>query len=826
MISVRGAREHNLQNISLDIPAGQLTVITGLSGSGKSSLLFDTLFAMGRSRFLETIPANSRRQVRLPQPPDVDRISGLPPVLSLAQHRGHQQTRATLLSIADLSRHFQLWYARMGTAHCPNCGQEVVRQTVEEIVDRVMRLEERRKVMILAPVITHQTGGHKELLTQLASRGFVRARIDGELRELADCPELTPRKKHTIEVVIDRIVVKEGIEDRLTESVRLSLREGNETCLISLQTNDGWEDRIYSSRYACADCDLAFMPLEPRTFSHFSPYGACLECEGRGFIEDNPNQHCPTCYGAGLNAFSRNVRYLDVTFPECLSGSVEESLSFWESIPEPDDEDPIQKQIYQRLQPQIVQRLQVLKEMGLGYLTLNRPAVTLSGGEYQRARLAAVLAGGLTHVAYLLDEPTSGLHAADAEKLLASLQRLRDRGNSVLVVEHDPIIIKGADHLIELGPGAGELGGTVIFEGTPETLSQQTDTPTARLLSAQHETSTSREREVSQHINLNNVRCHNISGIDVEIPLNALVALSGVSGSGKSTLVHDVLKPSLSNIINRNEQQCVHCDSITGEKTITALRVVDQAPLGRNGRSNPATATGMWNEVRRIFSGTREAKLRGFKAERFSFQSSSGRCGRCKGGGELRYRQAMLPDVKTVCPICRGRRFNDQTLSIRYKGLHVADVLDLSLNEASQFFESFPIVSARLQVLCEMGLGYLKLGQPAPTLSGGEAQRIKLAAELGKLKAGPTLFLLDEPTAGLHAEDVGRLIELFQRLVDEGHTVLVIEHELQMLASADWLIDLGPGAGVAGGEIVATGRPSEVAKVKESLTGQALQEFG
>ncbi|MBD3675418.1 MAG: excinuclease ABC subunit UvrA [Planctomycetaceae bacterium] len=824
-ISVRGAREHNLKNISLDIPAKRLVVITGLSGSGKSSLLYDTLFAAGRLRFLETVPNSSRRQVRLPQPPNVDQITGLPPVLTLAQHRGHQSVRATLLTLADLSRHLQLWFARMGTAHCPQCGQEVVRQTVEEIVERIMRLEDRRKVMILAPVVRGKTGAQKELLASLASRGFVRARIDGELVEFADANGLAPRQKHDVEVVIDRIIVKEGIEDRLTESVRLALREGNETCLISMQTDDGWEDRLYSSRYACVDCDLAFAPLESRSFSPFSPYGACAECDGKGVVGEE-NEICPECRGTCLNAFSRNVRYQDMTFPECLSGSVDDALIFWQSVsPLADETDPVRTEIFQRLQPQIVQRLQVLKEVGLGYLTLDRRAVTLSGGEYQRARLSAVLAGGLTHVAYLLDEPTSGLHAADAARLLKSLQRLRDRGNSVIVVEHDPLLIAGADHLIELGPGAGRAGGEIIAQGTPDELRQLAETPTSRLLSGDSYAQSSLERPVDQTLRLTGVRCHNLSGIDVEIPLGAFVALSGVSGSGKSTLVHDVCQPTRRKILNRDDQPCVRCETIEGADAIHALRVVDQSPLGQNGRSNPATATGIWNEVRRIFSGTKEAKLRGFNASRFSFQSSAGRCGRCKGRGELRYRQAMLPDVKTVCPSCRGRRFNEQTLSILYKGRNVADVLEMSLLEAAAFFVSFPVVAERLQVLCEMGLGYLQLGQPAPTLSGGEAQRIKLATELGKLKSGPTLFLLDEPTSGLHADDVKRLIGLFQRLVEEGHTVLVIEHELQMLAAADWLIDLGPGAGVHGGEIVAVGSPQQLAENSKSLTGRALRNL-
>jgi len=824
-ISVQGAREHNLKNISVDIPAGKLVVITGLSGSGKSSLLDDTLFASGRLRFLETVPHNSRRQVRLPQPPNVEQISGLPPVLTLAQHRGHQSVRATLLTLADLSRQLQLWYARMGTAHCPSCGQEVVRQTVDEVVERVMRLEERRKVMILAPVVRGDTGGQKELLAALATRGFVRARVDGELMEVAELSGLTPRQKHDVQVVIDRIIVKEGIEDRLTESIRLALREGNETCLVSMQTDGGWEDRLYSSRYACVDCDLAFAPLESRSFSPHSPYGACPECDGKG-VDGDESESCPECRGSCLNVFSRNVRYQDITYPECLSGAVDDALAFWETVSPPIDEaDPVRMEIFQRLQPQIVQRLQVLKEVGLGYLTLDRRAVTLSGGEYQRARLSAVLAGGLTNVAYLLDEPTCGLHAADAAQLLESLTQLRDRGNSVIVVEHDPLLIAGADHLIELGPGAGREGGEIIAEGTPDEFRAFAETPTSRLLAGKSQSSSSRNRSVDKKLQLTGVRCHNLSGIDVEIPLSAFVLLSGVSGSGKSTLVHDVLKPTIRNVLNRDDEPCVRCETLKGMESIHALRVVDQSPLGRNGRSNPATATGLWDEVRRIFAGTKEAKLRGFKAARFSFQSSAGRCGRCKGRGELRYRQVMLPDVKTVCPTCRGRRFNDQTMSILFKGLSVADVLELSLQEALAFFDSFPLIAERLRVLCELGLGYLQLGQPAPTLSGGESQRIKLATELGKLKAGPTLFLLDEPTSGLHAEDVERLIELFQRLVDEGHSVLVIEHELQMLCAADWIIDLGPGAGVHGGEIVAAGRPEDVSKFDNSLTGRALKEL-
>ncbi|HUG19221.1 MAG TPA: excinuclease ABC subunit UvrA [Planctomycetaceae bacterium] len=824
-ISIRGASEHNLKEIDLELPIGKLVAITGVSGSGKSSLLFDTIFVEGHRRFLETAAFSGRGSIAIPAPPAVRSIVNLPPVIALSQQRGRFSTRNTLAMLADLAAPLRLLFAKLGTAHCPECSREVSRQTVEQIVARILRLEERRKVMILAPVVRGKKGAHKQLLEQLANRGFVRVRIDDELCELDPLPQLKAGRAHSIDVVIDRIIVKPGIQDRLTESVELALREGNETCLIAEQLEGGWNDRLYSSRYACPDCDLSFAPLESRSFNPNSPYGACLECEGSGWSQEIEQPIlCHDCEGSGLCPFSHRVTFAEQPFPHIMSRSVAEAREFFESL-EIREEDPIRRKVLELLLPEIRQSLHTLDRVGLGYLQLNRTVPSLSAGEFQRARLSAILTGGFSGTAYLLDEPTAGLHSSDSERLIAILKELCDKGNSVIVVEHDMAVIQLADHVIELGPGAGVEGGSLLFSGPPEELQDLPASPTAQALAGEAIPTNNTRRIPRTFLRIEGAACHNLNNLDVEIPLGVLACVSGVSGSGKSTLVHDVLHPTLRNTIDRTERPTVGCRGLSGTEALFAVRFVDQSPLGRNGRSNPATATGIWNEVRRILAGTREAKLRGFPASRFSFQSSVGRCEVCKGRGERVFRMPFLPEVRTICPQCRGTRFNSQTLSISYKGMNAADILDLSLTSACEFFASFPLLSNRLNVLCELGLGYLKLGQPAPTLSGGEAQRIKLAAELGKTNAGPTLFLLDEPTSGLHMCDIALLLKVLHQLIEAGHSILAIEHHPHVLAAADWIIDLGPGAGPEGGHLVASGSPEIIAESPISKTGQVLAEI-
>ncbi len=823
-LRVRGARENTLQNLDVDFPLDALVVVTGVSGSGKSSLLYDTIHREGRRRFLETLGRGGRSAPVLPAPPDVDLIDGLPPVLALAQDRGSLRAAQTLADVADLTASLRLLFARAGIAHCPQCGRRVERRTAEEIVATILRLEERKKALILAPIVRGQRGAHRDRLKQLASAGFVRVRIDGVMHEADHLPELAPGTRHDVEIVIDRIIVKPGMEDRLLESVRLALREGNETCLISEETATGWSDRLYSARYACPDCDLGFPPLEVRSFNPASPAGQCLACRGAGTSE--AGTACTVCNGERLAAFSRRVTFAGITYPALVSRTVDAAREFFDALDESSANESGSQTIRRVLDlifPELRRRLVALADLGLGYLTLDRAAGSLSGGELQRARLASVLAGGLTDVCYLLDEPTSGLHALDSERLLTILRRLRDEGNSVLVIEHDPAIFRGADWLIELGPGAGPAGGRLIATGTPDDFRRRGLTPTERVLAVATTFAQSDCEPDRGAIVIRGATSRNLCAIDVTIPRQSLTGIAGVSGSGKSTLVEEVLLPTLRRRFEGDRDAVVHCRELTGVDSLIAVRVVDQSPLGRGGRSTPATVTGLWDELRRVFAGTRWAKLRGFKASRFSFLSPEGRCEACRGRGEQVHRLPYLPEVRTLCPACRGRRFNPQTLAVEYRGHSVADVLDMTIGAARTEFAAFPLIAAKLDTLAEIGLGYLQLGQPAPSLSGGEAQRIRLAAELGKLNPGPTLFLLDEPTAGLHPHDVGRLIALLRRIVDAGHTVVTIEHQLAVLAACNWLIDLGPGAGEAGGRVVAEGSPARVARNDASATGQALR---
>ena len=867
-ICVRGARVHNLQNVSVDIPRHQLVVITGVSGSGKSSLAFDTLFAEGQRRYLETLSSQTRAYLDQIPAADVDEIDGLPPTLSVEQHVGHLHPRGTLATTTGIHEFLRLLYARVGTAHCPQCQRVLSPQTTQAVVDSILSLEAGRKAMILAPLIRGKKGAHKELFEKICREGFVRARVDGEIIDASSPPDLKKTKFHDIDVVVDRIIVKEGLRARLQESVETGLRHGNGSCIVChevLQEADatGWSDRLYSSRFACPDCQLSFNEVEPRTFSFNSPYGACPTCEGLGVRPEQPTLTCPDCQGARLAPIGRGVTIDDVPIHNFLarpiSGAEEWIGRFRETavlapFPLP------QRLVLERLVPEIHSRLQFLREVGVDYLSLDRPTNTLSGGEYQRARIAGCLGGGLIGVCYILDEPTIGLHPRDTERLLASLMALRDKGNSVIVVEHDMEVVGRADYVIDLGPGAGRDGGRLIAAGTPEEIARHPESLTAKYL-VRPPVSTAagsspkilggKTPEGTQPnlgtLRLSAATARNLKSVSVEFPLGALTCVTGVSGSGKSSLVMETLVPKLRAILAQRDfrtgaapaqvTQSKHDPNknaadgipgvISGSEQIDRLIEVDQSPLGRNARSNPATVSGMWDEIRRLFARTRDARVRGFRAARFSFNAAGGRCEECHGQGTRRVSLQFLPDLEVICPVCRGARFNHQTLQVLFRGKSVADILNMRIDEAARFFENFADLHHMLKTFVDVGLGYLALGQSATTLSGGEAQRIKLASELGRNTTGRTLYVLDEPTTGLHPADVERLLELLKRLTAAGHTVIVVEHQLDMIAQADWLIDLGPEGGQQhGGHLVATGPPSQVALCLASHTGRALREKG
>ena len=854
VIGVRGARVHNLRNISVDIPRDRLVVITGVSGSGKSSLAFDTLFAEGQRRYLETLSPGSREFIRqLPQP-DVDLVSGLPPTISVDQRSGSARIRSTLATMTGIYDYLRLLYARAGQAHCPDCGIPVSQQSVETIVERILALEERRKVMILAPLVAGRKGAHREVFEKISRAGFVRARVDGEVIDTADAPDLERSKSHTIEAIVDRIVVKPGIESRLAESVELALQHGEGSCLVSDLDDGEWRDRLYSSRYCCPQCGTSFPPLEPRTFSFNSPYGACSSCRGLGRVPDENGTRsrsdrrelfarpaCPDCDGSRLAQIPRAVSYNGVAIHELAGMTVSECAAFINPCltaladegvqnTEPGLE-PEAAQAAKAILPDVASRLEFLRQVGVHYLTLDRPAPTLSGGEFQRARLAGCLGSGLTGVAYLLDEPTIGLHARDTGRMIDVLMRLRDQGNSVLVVEHDEAIMRAADWLIDLGPGAGAQGGEITASGSPQSLDPSCSL-TARFLSSEPEAISSARRPIDREsmLRLEGASLHNLKNVNLELPLGRLTAVTGVSGSGKTSLIAHTLVPALRLVMSSRAEidwasSGLSLQRLTGHEQLDRLIVVDQSPIGRSGRSNPATQCGIWNEIRRVFAKTREARLRGFRARRFSFNSPEGRCPACQGRGTQRIEMGFLPDVFVECAECCGARFNRQTLDVTFRGRNVAEVLDLRVDEAASFFENIPRVKAILDVMLDVGLGYLKLGQSALTLSGGESQRVRLAAELGKGGYERTLFVLDEPTTGLHPHDVAQLLSLLQRLVEQGHSVLVVEHDLSVVDAADWVIDLGPEGGDEGGEIVAAGAPPEIRERGDvSHTAQALTQ--
>jgi excinuclease ABC subunit A len=929
-ISVRGAREHNLRNIDIDLPRDQLVVITGLSGSGKSSLAFDTIYAEGQRRYVESLSAYARQFLGQMQKPDVDHIEGLSPAVSIDQKTTSRNPRSTVGTVTEIYDYLRLLFARVGIPHCPICGRVIVRQTPQQIVDRVRELPEGTKFIVLAPVVKSRKGEFGKLLEDLKKEGFTRVRVDGQVRGLEEEIPLDKKYRHDIEVVVDRLVLKPGIEQRLTESVEMALKLAGGTLVVAPETGD---EMPFSQAFACPVHGVSMDEPQPRDFSFNSPYGACPECTGLGSrLEPDPELIVPDrsrslaegaikpfsggmtyypqlvgalathfkvsedaswqdlpknvqdafLYGLGderirIDYVSRDGRethwhsryegavnsvkrryeetesegsrekleeymsvvpcaackgarlkpeILAVTFGgknvfEVTTLSAKDSLAFFESVELTEREDAIARRVIK----EITERLRFLVDVGLDYLTLERATMTLSGGEAQRIRLATQIGSGLMGVLYILDEPSIGLHQRDNARLIGTLLRLRDLGNTVIVVEHDEETIRAADFVVDMGPGAGEHGGAVVCAGTPEHMIACEESLTGKYLSGERSIPLPATRRAPErgHIRIVGARENNLKGLDIEIPLGSLTVVTGVSGSGKSSLVADTLAPALTNAIYRTRRRTGRYDRIENLREIDKVIVIDQSPIGRTPRSNPGTYVGLWDDIRSLFASTHEAKARGYSPGRFSFNVAGGRCEACKGDGQIKIEMHFLPDVYVPCEVCKGARYNRETLQVTYKGRNVSDVLDMSVEEALHFFENIPPIRRKLQTLYDVGLGYIKLGQPATTLSGGEAQRVKLSSELQKRSTGRTFYILDEPTTGLHFDDVRQLLIVLQRLADGGNTVLVIEHNLDVVKSADHVIDLGPEGGDRGGEIVVVGTPEEVAAHPTSHTGRFLR---
>lgn len=830
-IHIRGARCHNLKSINADLPHNQVIVVTGLSGSGKSSLVFDTLHSEGQRRFLENMAPGTRQLFSQMQPADVDQITGLPPTVSIDQTQRTQSRRSTLATMTDLYEYFRLLYSQLGIVYCVKCKQPLHQQSAKQIVDLILALEDRQKVMILSPVITAKKGDHIAVMNKIAKEGFVRARVDGAVVDVAQPPEFQPNEYHNIEIIIDRIIVKEGISARLKESVDLALKHGNGACFVSQQTQDGWSDRFLSTRLACGNCDLSFPDPEPRTFSFNSPYGACPTCQGLGVIETTDHskqeQPCPECQGARINEYARSIQLNGLSINQLLNQTAPEILAWleeWETT-ELTSRLAQSRKIAEQILPAIRSRLEYLVEIGLSYIKLSRPARTLSGGENQRARLASCLGSGTTGVCYILDEPTAGLHTNETEKLLKILHRLKQTGNTVIVVEHDLDVIRTSDYILDLGPQAGEQGGEIVAAGTYQEVIQNTQSFTARALNTKYILHSAIPADTGPEIILSGATLHNLKDVTLNFPLQKLVCVTGVSGCGKSSLIIETLVPALKSALKGNRDHSLEYHSLEGSDLLQQIKKIDQSPIGKSGRSNPATYCGVWDEIRKLFAKTKSSRIRGYTARRLSFNAKEGRCETCQGQGFRRVDLQFLPPIFLPCRACKTRRFNRQTLSVKYRGKSVSDLLEMPIDEAVTFFESIPKVSKVLQLLKELGLGYLALGQPSNMLSGGEAQRIKLAAELVTGSAGMSLFVLDEPTRGLHASDIDRFLILLRRLIQEGNSVLMIEHHPQAISASDWVIDMGPAGGEAGGIIIDSGTPAEIASRKVGQTGVMLNDF-
>ncbi len=945
-ITVRGARQHNLKNINVEIPRDSFTVITGLSGSGKSSLAFDTIYAEGQRRYVESLSAYARQFLDQLEKPDVDSIEGLSPAISIEQKTVSRSPRSTVGTVTEIYDYLRLLFSSIGQPHCQQCGAAITRQSVEQIVANVLNLPEGVRVMILAPIVRGRKGEFKKELEKLHKDGFIRARIDGEMRLLDEEIKLLKRNNHTIEVVVDRLLMKEDIKERLSESVKTALKLTDGAVLISII--DG-EEKLYSEKMACVNCGVNIPTLEPRSFSFNSAFGACKRCQGLGavmemdavkilpdqseivgkikFLNDtdktggkflmsaltaiiekftdadkllSPEQEnkgqrtkdkglfdlpfenlpkeirdafwngtkkrltfrqgsyvyesdwkgalramrermenppsekvrlaleelvspmpCPDCKGKRLQPESLAVKVGGFGIDDYVSLPIENAVETFDVIALNAREEKIAGLVLKEIR----ERLRFLKAVGLGYLTLDRASGTLSGGEGQRIRLATQIGSQLRGVLYVLDEPSIGLHPRDNQKLIETLHELRDLGNTVLVVEHDEETIENADFVVDLGPLAGTHGGEVIATGTPKEIAKNPESLTGKYLSGKLKIDIPKTRRMpnGKNITVEGARAHNLKNIDVTFPLGILTVVTGVSGSGKSTLVDDILYPALAKFVYKSAVTPLEHDSIKGLELVDKIIEIDQSPIGRTPRSNPATYTGLFTPIRELYAMLPESRERGYKSGRFSFNVKIGRCAACEGAGMKRIEMNFLPDVFVNCDICRGARYNRETLTVKYKGLSIADLLDTTIEDALPFLENIPQIKQKLQTLLDVGLGYIKIGQSSTTLSGGEAQRIKLAKELSKRATGKTIYILDEPTTGLHFADVHKLLDVLQRLVDTGNTVIVIEHNLDIIKSADYVIDLGPEGGIGGGKIVAKGTPEEVAKVKKSYTGQALK---
>lgn len=823
-IEIRGARTHNLKDIDLDIPRGKLTVITGVSGSGKSSLAFDTLFAEGQRQYIESLSSYARQFLEQIERPDVDSIRGLQPALCIDQQQGAISPRSTVGTVTEIYDYLRLLMARIAIPACHRCGQPIDRQPPSQIIESICALPVGTKLTLFAPIIIGRKGAHAEVFERISKAGLLRVRIDGEMHELESLPVLAVRKEHSISAVVDRIVVRADSRERIEQAVAVALRLSNGLVEISANPSGVKSvfETLYSTRFACVACGLSLMEIEPRTFSFNSSYGACATCDGFGTMHGLPDKICSECHGQRLKKESLAIRLDGKSIAEIARLPLDAALPWFRDL----RLSQRQSQIGQPILREIGQRIGFLLEVGLSYLTLDRPAETLSGGELQRVRLATSIGTGLIGVCYILDEPSVGLHPRDTERLIASLRSLQERGNTVVVVEHDEEVMRAADLLVDIGPGAGKHGGRVVAVGPPDQfVSHNDESLTARYLYGQMPLPSSRKRGVSEShpsLILSGVTKHNLRNLRVEFPLERLIGVVGVSGSGKSTLVHDSLALSVRKLL-KGESLPSHIRKIEGMDGIDKLIEIDQSPIGRSPRSIPATYCEFWDEIRKVYAKTKDAKQRGFQANRFSFNTGAGRCEACNGQGRQKLEMSFLADVFVPCPLCRGRRFNRATLAVRFKGKSVADCLDMSIAEAAEFFDAVPKLSRPLQCLVQVGLGYVALGQAANTLSGGEAQRIKLASELSKPATGKTLYLLDEPTTGLHMDDVVRLVDVLQGLVDKGNTVVVVEHHMQLVRCCDWVIDIGPGGGDAGGTILAVGTPEQIARNAVSPTASALR---